>query len=59
MWFVRGDTQRHYEFPYGDFDKVHRCGIISAESRSGQYKHFDVEKAAADLFAMIDARSGE
>jgi hypothetical protein len=25
-----------YEFPYGDFQKVHRCGILSAESRAAQ-----------------------
>src|SRR6202040_3548730 len=40
------DTKGRYEFPYGDFKKVHRCGLITAESRAGQYKHFDIEKAA-------------
>jgi hypothetical protein len=44
-----------YEFPYGDFDKVHRCGVLTAESRAGQYKHFDVERAAHHLHVMIDA----
>jgi len=33
---------------------VHRCGVLSAESRAGQYKHFDIEKAAAHLHGMID-----
>jgi hypothetical protein len=51
------DTKGHYEFPYGDFKKVHRCGLISAESRAGQYKHFDIEKAAHHLHEMIDARA--
>lgn len=27
------DTKGRYEFPYGDFEKVHRCGVLSAESR--------------------------
>jgi hypothetical protein len=49
------DTKKRYKFPYGDFEKVHRCGVLSAESRAGQYKHFDVEKAAAHLHGMIDA----
>ena len=41
------DTKGRYEFPYGDFKNVHRCGVISAESRAGQYKHFDIEKSRA------------
>ena len=51
-------TKGHYEFPYGDFKKVHRCGVLTAESRAGQYKHFDIEEAAAHLLAMINARKG-
>jgi hypothetical protein len=50
------DTKGHYEFPYGDFEKVHRCGVLTAESRAGQYKHFDIENAAAHLHGMIDGR---
>ena len=49
------DRKGHYKFPYGDFRDVHRCGVLSAESRAGQYKHFDVERAAAHLHGMIDA----
>jgi hypothetical protein len=48
------DTKGAYEFPYGDFEKVHRCGVISAESRAGQYKHSDIERAAARLHEMIE-----
>ncbi len=48
-------TKGRYEFPYGDFEKVHRCGLLAAESRAGQYKHFDIENAAARLLHMIDA----
>jgi hypothetical protein len=49
------DTKGHYEFPYGDFENAHRCGVITAESRAGQYKHYDIENAAAHLHGMIDA----
>jgi hypothetical protein len=48
-------TKGRYEFPYGDFKDVHRCGVLTAESRAGQYKHFDIENAAAHLHGMIDA----
>jgi hypothetical protein len=50
----KGNTKRRYKFPYGDFRNVHRCAIVAAESRAGQYKHCDVENAAAHLHGMID-----
>src|SRR6267378_4508028 len=50
------ETKARYRFPYGDFSKVHRCGVISAESRAGQYKYLDVERAATQLLRLIDAR---
>jgi hypothetical protein len=50
-------TKGRYEFPYGDFEDVHRCGVLTIESRAGQYKHFDVENAAAHLHGMIDAHA--
>ena len=49
------------KFPYGDFEKVHRWGVLAAESRAGQYKsragqykHLDVEAAAAHLHGMLE-----
>jgi hypothetical protein len=51
------DTKHHFKFPIGDFKKVHRCGVLAAESRAGQYKHLDIEVAAAHLHGMIDAKS--
>ena len=48
------NTKKHYKFPYGDFEKVHRCALLSAESRAGQYKHFDIERVAAHLHGMIE-----
>src|SRR5258707_5449192 len=48
------NTKRRYKFPYGDFKKVHRCAVLSAESRAGQYRHFDIEHAAAHLHGMIE-----
>lgn len=49
------DRKTSYHFPYGDFEAVHRCGVLSAESRAGQYKHFDIERATAHLHGMLDA----
>jgi hypothetical protein len=52
-------TKARYNFPYGDFQKVHRCGVLSAESRAGQYKHHDIELAAAHLHGMIEQTKGQ
>lgn len=49
------ETKRRYKFPFGDFKNVHRCAVLSAESRAGQYQHYDIEKAAHRLQKMIDA----
>jgi hypothetical protein len=48
------DTKARYKFPYGDFERVHRCGVLAAESRAGQYRYHDIERAAAHLHGMLD-----
>jgi hypothetical protein len=53
------DNKTRYKFPYGDFERVHRCGVLSAESRAGQYDHDDVQQAAAHLHGMLDALRDE
>jgi hypothetical protein len=49
------DTKAHYKFPYGDFKKVHRCGLLAAETRAAQNKYDDIEKAAHQLHETLDA----
>ncbi len=59
-WYLGEDdeaaegTKGRYKFPYGDFAQVHRCGVLTAESRAGQYKYLDVEAAAAHLHGMLE-----
>jgi hypothetical protein len=48
------ETKGRYEFPMGDYKKVHRCAIISMESRAAQYDHADIAKAAKKLLKQID-----
>ena len=48
------DTKGHYEFPYGDFAKVHRCAVISGESRAAQYDHDTIREALGTLLHQID-----
>ncbi|MDM4763179.1 hypothetical protein QT381_09175 [Galbitalea sp. SE-J8] len=49
------ETKARYEFPVGDYHRVHRCAIISMESRAAQYDHDDIAKAAKHLLELIDA----
>lgn len=49
------NTKECYEFPYGDFKKIYRSGVIAAEQRAGQYKHEDIRAAAKRLLDMIGA----
>jgi len=49
------NTKRRYKFPYGDFKNVHRCAVLAAESRAGQYKYLDIELAAAHLHGILEA----
>lgn len=60
LWFLGIDTEMdeetkgHYEFPYGDFRRVHRCGVISAESRAAQYDHPDIQHALEEIHKLLD-----
>lgn len=48
------ETKQAYTFPFGDFDRVHRSGVISAESRAGQYDHTEIRDALRSLLDLID-----
>lgn len=48
------ETKKAYSFPVGDFTKVHRSGVISAESRAGQYDHDEIRDALRSLLELID-----
>jgi hypothetical protein len=60
LWYLGLDdtmspeTKGHYKFPYGDFRRVHRCGVISAEVRAAQRDYEDIRKAAAELHKLLD-----
>ncbi len=64
-WFLginneyKEESRRYYEFPFGNFENVHRCSILAAQSRAGQDKYVDVENASADLLAVIDKQARE
>ena len=50
------DVKQKYRFPFGDFEDVHRCGLLFGESQARLYGHEDIEQAARELYTMIDDR---
>lgn len=49
------ETKGRYSFPFGDFEKIHRCAVISLESRAAQFDHDEIARAAKRLLEKIDA----
>jgi hypothetical protein len=48
------ETKSAYSFPFGDFKRVHRGGVIAGESRAGQYDHDEIRDALKKLLDLID-----
>jgi hypothetical protein len=44
------------KFRYGDFTRVHRCGVLAAESRAGRNHERDIEDATIQLPDLMDER---
>jgi hypothetical protein len=47
------NTKRRYKFPYGDFENIHRCGLLAVKARAHQYGYIEIENAAAGLERAI------
>lgn len=52
------DTKDRYGFPFGDFQRVIRSGLIAAKQRAAQNEHDAVEKAADELLDRLDSVRG-
>jgi hypothetical protein len=53
------ESRARYKFPFGDFARVHRGGVLAVEARAGQYKYVDVERAAAQLHGLLEAMAAQ
>ena len=53
------NAKRRYKFPYGDFENVHRCGLVAIQARARQYGYADIGKAAAELERAMKTRGTE
>jgi hypothetical protein len=52
------ETKERFGFPYGDFRRVHRSGLIAAKQRAAQNDYADIERAADALLTLLDDRAG-
>ena len=43
------NTKARYKFPFGDFENLHRCGLLAVRSRARQFGYPDIEAASAEL----------
>jgi hypothetical protein len=48
------ETKGRYSFPFGDFQRLHRCAILAIESRAAQNNYDDIAEAAKSLLAELD-----
>jgi hypothetical protein len=52
------DTKARYAFVYGDFQRLHRSGIIAVHFRAAEWRHKEVELAAHRLLQHLDRAAG-
>jgi hypothetical protein len=48
------DSKLRYKFPFGDFEKLHHCGLIAIENRAEESQYYDIGVAASDLHVLLD-----
>jgi hypothetical protein len=51
------ETKARYAFVYGDFQRIHRTGLIACVYRASEWRHKEIELAAHDLLQHLDATS--
>jgi hypothetical protein len=52
------ETKARYAFVFGDFERIHRAGIIACHYRAAEYRHKQVELAAHRLLQYLDKKIG-
>jgi len=50
------ETKNRYAFVFGDFQRLHRSGLIACHFRAAEYDHKQIELAAHDLLQLLDKK---
>jgi hypothetical protein len=53
------ETKARYAFVYGDFQRIHRTGLIACVYRASEWRHKAIELAAHDLLQRLDATASQ
>jgi hypothetical protein len=48
------ETKTRYGFVFGDFQRLHRTGLIACQYRAAEWQHKEIELAAHDLLQRLD-----
>ena len=48
------DSIERYKFPYGNFQKLHRSGVIAAKQRAAQNQYDDIVEGTDVLLDLLD-----
>ena len=62
-WHLGIDTRHspgsksYYKFPFGDFNALHRCGLLAVKARAREYGYPEIETAAAQLLQLLESTS--
>ena len=51
---IEEGAQSRYKFPYGDFSRVHRCAVLTAESATQRFELTEIARVCAQLRTMLD-----
>lgn len=55
--FDRPENKRErYDFPFGDFQMIHRSDLLYIQKKAHEYHYTDIAKAAAHLVDLIDKK---
>lgn len=52
------ETKARHAFVFGDFERVHRTGLIACVYRASEWRHKKVERAAHKLLQHLDKVAG-
>ena len=52
------DTKARHAFVFGDFERLHRSGLIACVYRASEWRHKKVELAAHRLLQELDRKLG-
>jgi hypothetical protein len=55
---AKDGTKARYAFVLGDFERIHRSGIIACHYRAAEWRHKEIELAAHRLLQYLDKKIG-